>query len=1230
MTEPTSVRDLFDLPEQIRKGDFVLKLSEGIENPRGTAETYVVTPRLAQAFDQALTLVSSALRDGRSQAAYLHGSFGSGKSHFMAMLSLLLAGNEAAWRIPELHPLRSKHGFVGQKRLLELHFHMIGQDSIEAAVFGGYLAHVRKVHPDAALPGLFADEGLFDNAASMLTKLGDESFFAPMNAGASADAGWGSFGQRWDRERFRAAATSADPREREELFTALVKSHFQGWDRASRSFVDLDGGLATMARHAAGLGYDAVILFLDELILWLAGRASDAAWLHAEAQKMVKLVEAADMHRQIPLVSFIARQRNLADLVGEEYAGVEEMRLRQSLKHWEGRYDTVELQDSNLPAIVEKRVLRARDEGARKALDEAFERMRRSAGAAWNVMLGGEDQGAFRKLYPFSPALVDVLVALSNSLQRQRTAIKLLLEILVEHTGDLALGDVVRVGDLFDVLAAGQDSADGVMRSRFEAAKQIYRYQFLPLIQRQNGTDTAARCQRVRNDSIRLGCSGCAERACRTDNRLIKTLLVGALVPEVPAVKDLTASRLVQLNHGTLKLPIPGNEASHVAGKLRSWAAEVGQLQVGTEADPRVRLRLEGVDLGPILEKARHVDSPGARQRVMRDLLFEALGLEKVLEKGKTHAVDWRGTSRSGFVYFGNVRTMSPELLRCSDDEDWRLVVDYPFDDREFGPSDDLEALARFTEASGGSWTLVWLPSFLSDAMEKLLGELVILEHILETRETARGYVAELSVENQSRALTDLENLRSAKQQRLTLVLEEAYGLASVKEGDLDSSRAIDRHLHVLKAGAQLVPRVPPSFADAVDIYVEDLLSARWPRHPRLTAKLTRRRVDALVDLFGQLVDSDDKRLPAERALVDEVRGTLGELGLVRVTENAIHLLEDRLLQELENRRSQKAVEQPTVGQLRQWIDENGKLGLETEAEDLIIRCYARHSARTFVHFGNAITPAAGHDLPDDVVLEKPRLPAAAAWLRAFEVAGKLFGLAMSGRALHADNLRRFESLVAERVKELAPAAEKLPRALEPWATLLAVDGAADRLRTARSAAELCAALLGQPALRQVEVLAAYEPVTSAPAVARSLATARALDQVLADRLTFGQLEALARRRATVEGAAELLDGLAAALRQDEVIAALGERARRAAEQAQRLLIGSDDQVAPPPPPVGWRVVLDRPLRGRGRAAALAALDVAVTEARAAIDAAGDDVELGGALQVTARGAGKAGSKGRG
>ena len=65
MAEPFRVKDLFSLPEHIRKGDFVIKLAEGIDDPKATAATYKVTPALADAFDRALRL---GLGAARSQA----------------------------------------------------------------------------------------------------------------------------------------------------------------------------------------------------------------------------------------------------------------------------------------------------------------------------------------------------------------------------------------------------------------------------------------------------------------------------------------------------------------------------------------------------------------------------------------------------------------------------------------------------------------------------------------------------------------------------------------------------------------------------------------------------------------------------------------------------------------------------------------------------------------------------------------------------------------------------------------------------------------------------------------------------------------------------------------------------------------------------------------------------------------------------------------------------------
>ncbi len=1210
MAEPVLVKDLLSLPEHIRKGDFVLKLAEGIDDPKTTAATYVVTPALAEAFDGALRLVGSALRDQKSQAAYLHGSFGSGKSHFMAVLSLLLAGNEDAWRLPELHPLREHHGFVGNKKLLELHFHMVDRASVESAIFTEYLAFVRAHHPDAPVPPLFGDDKLFAMAADLMTELGDAKFFAPLNDGAGTDARWGKKAVAWDRARFEAAAGATDPAVRAELFSVLVKKRFPGWEQTSQAFIDLDAGLATISRHAASLGYDAVILFLDELILWLAGRAADPAWLHREAQKLVKLVEAEDMRRQIPLISFIARQRDLADMVGEQYAGAENVRLRDSLQWMSGRFDKILLEDKNLPAIVERRVLKAKDEASRVALGKAFGQLRKSAGASWQTMLGADDAAAFQKLYPFSPALVDVLVALSNSLQRQRTAIKLLMELLVEHIDDLVVGEVVRVGDLFDLLAAGEDSADGVMKARFDSAKHIYKHQLLPLIREQNGTGTEARCQRMRaGHPTRLGCASCGEKACRTDNRLAKTLLVAALVPETAAVKDLTTSRLVQLNHGSLKVPIQGTEASIVAQKLRGWASVIGQLQVGTQADPTVSIRLEGVDVGPILDRAASADSPGARTRLTRDLLFEALGLDKVVERGKDHKVDWRGTWRTGYIHFGNVRTMGPELLRCAEAHDWRLVVDYPFDEGNFGPNDDLEVVERFGEEGVGSWTLVWLPSFFSDGVEKLLGELVRLEEVLQTRDKTREYLHHLSVEDQSRALVDLGNLRSMKKARVIDVLAEAYGLARVKEGDLDTGRSVEQHLHLLKPGAKLVPQVPPNLAEAVSMYVEALLSARYPRHPRLTERLTKKRVEQLVERFGEMVDAETSKIAADKALVEEMRGTLGELGLVRVTENAIHLVEDKTLQELEQRRLQQSVDSPTVGQVRRWLDENNKMGLEDEAEDLVVRCYARHSARTFMYFGKPYHPVAGTAMPEDVVLEKPELPGVAAWGAALDLAGHTLGVSLSGKALHADNLKRFEAELRGKLERVARAATELPARLREWAELVGVTGEVDRIVTAGSADTLVAELVGQAAVAQVETLARFEARTSPRAVGKSLASAPDLVKLLSDRLVSGVFQQLVGRRDELAGAAELLEQAVVAIRQDEIHVALVERLRSLAEAAQKLLSGGKM-----PEAVKGVVVA---VNATGRAAALARLDAAVEEVRLALAELDDDAGISGSIVVT-------------
>ena len=74
--------------------------------------------------------------------------------------------------------------------------------------------------------------------------------------------------------------------------------------------------------------------------------------------------------------------------------------------------------------------------------------------------------------------------------------------------------------------------------------------------------------------AIKLGqADATAAKDRRNDGRLLKTLLLGALVPAVESLKGLTAQRLAALIHGTFRSPIPGREAQDVLRKCRDWAS---------------------------------------------------------------------------------------------------------------------------------------------------------------------------------------------------------------------------------------------------------------------------------------------------------------------------------------------------------------------------------------------------------------------------------------------------------------------------------------------------------------------------------------------------------------------------------------------------------------------------------------------------------------------------------
>jgi hypothetical protein len=75
----TFIKELIDIPERVQRGDFVLRLSEGVNRAEESLREYVVTPELRECFDNALAFIRSALQTNTSKASYLHAALAAGK-----------------------------------------------------------------------------------------------------------------------------------------------------------------------------------------------------------------------------------------------------------------------------------------------------------------------------------------------------------------------------------------------------------------------------------------------------------------------------------------------------------------------------------------------------------------------------------------------------------------------------------------------------------------------------------------------------------------------------------------------------------------------------------------------------------------------------------------------------------------------------------------------------------------------------------------------------------------------------------------------------------------------------------------------------------------------------------------------------------------------------------------------------------------------------------------------
>jgi hypothetical protein len=1162
----TLLRELIDIPDSIPASRFVVSLTQGVLDPDVTLGEYVVTPQLAECFDKALSLIQNSLANRASSGTYLHGSFGSGKSHFMAVLSLILQGEPKARGIPELASVITKHNaWMGGKKFLLVPYHMIGATSLESWVLEGYAEYVAKLHAEAPRPPIFKSAAIIEQARAERARYGDEQFFKNLNAVKEGrSGGWGGLVATWNADSFERAATATNAADHENLVTDLVNL-YKASAHVLSECVPIDNGLSIISRHAKSLGYDGLILFLDELFLWLAAHAADHKFLQVETAKLAKLVESQNADRPAPIVSFIARQRDLRELVGKNVPGAEKVNYGEFVQWNQDRFGMITLEDRNLPVITEKRILKAKSAAKKAELDAAFAQVALAPSVRKSVMdtllTGSGDQEMFRRVFPFSPALIQTLVAVSSVLQRERTAIKVLMQLLIEQRDTLQATDLVPVGDLFDVLIHGDAVTATDVVTHFENAHKLYHQKLLPMLVRQYGKSP--------EEILALPAGDPTRKQFKADDRLLKTLLLAALVPEVESLKGMNAERLANLNHGTITTPLAGREVQTVATKVRGWAAEVGEIRVTGEAtNPTIGIQLSDVDTDSILQKAASEDSYGNRLRIIREMVVQqALGIDDNSLLDHVHAFEWRGIKRQAAVAFRNVREMSLEQLTNADDI-WKVVIDFPFDRDTHGPREDLARLDEYRTTKGSTNTIAWIPAFFSQRTMSDLGRLAVLEHVLGG-DRFEQYASHLPSTARATAKAVLENQRDTLRGQVESAVNVAYGLdTSAGSAVIDRSHDLDPgdRFQSLAAGLPLRPPAATNLKASLEDLLGQALEWEFPAAPRFGTTITVPKLNSVLRKAVEATQARDGRAPVERDDRRLMADIANPLKLGDMPHDGTHFLIGHDWKERFTARKAQEAGDLTVEKLRRWINEPTKTGLTKEAENLVILVWAAQAGMSFDLHG-AVCEGTIPRVDDLWTLRQEQAPDEAQWRLAVSRAGAIFGLTPSPLPTAA-NAAKLGADVKARAALALPAVRTYAQRLGSRLTSLGVaPDSVDRMITAQATLGLLERIAAGDAKAVVATLATASVATSELAMSECQKNASEWSGEL-DGYLWNVVDQVTQAGGDVPTRAEpVLTDLKAILSHDHQV--LTEPFKTVLGRIhQRLLAVLAPPVPPPPPPL--------------------------------------------------------------
>lgn len=947
----TTITQAFDLParEDITALGFVVRLTDD-DDARLVAD-YVLTPKVAEELPTILKSMRHTFKARTDLGRFIHGSFGSGKSHFLSFIGLLLESKTNAWSKddPTIRSLATDHrAWLEEAKLLVVRLHMLtttgGQGSgLDRALYEATNAALE--HRGKTRFEFLNIEGVLQEARREAELYGAQFWKRLEEAGIVGS-----------RDEFNAMAVGAAD-EQEALARALLQ--WKGRDAASAG-VDPSWalGLRKLSEHVKAQGFGGVVFLIDEFLLWL--REKTGPEFERAINQLTVMVDHADGARAVPLFTFVARQRNIEEFFPDL---VEERQLHEHLGHHAKRFEVTTLEDVELRHVCKGRVLRRRPEHEAEvkrvvdALAKDYEKVLPS-------VLQQADIGYLRDVYPFHPALIEMLIDVSSLMQRDRTALRLLYELLVIHNPDLPLGKLLPVGCAFDAIfpEAGVEGSKRVEDLR--AIHRTYYQRFRVAMDRM-----------LRDAEAAKGDFDASRR--RVLDTIVKTALLAEVSPRLKGTGSMTIERLVRLNDAEVTGETDRSKFNRIYQDLLDLSRIVpGAIQLsGQGKDASVSVILQGVNFGEILDRARSrvAGQKNVRLRTFYRVLLPALRLKED-KLGEKHEVEWRKTSRHGSIDVENIRELPNAAFKVRAGGEYRILIDYPWDEPGYSVADDEQRAADVRKRDGASLTACWLPRHFTPSELAFLDDLAALEELTgpAQEELIRDFGPNERAQVVEQANNQAQNLRQSLQQKLGEVYRDHGRIVALTTG-IEST-------------------VPTGdLGEIVERLARSLLDRQYPTHPSFGAKPDAEALRVLCDWLARAAERPDQM---DVFSDDEVKvlKTIGEpLELVSMGQTRAQLrLDTRYI---------KTVREEAKGESVLWDSIDRKLQ-ETYALTPIVRNFflkllSRLDSFRVVHavHGDPVDVDIDTKSRTQVKLVRAPLLELAQWSRARELGPALFKL---------------------------------------------------------------------------------------------------------------------------------------------------------------------------------------------------------------------------------------------